>query len=222
MAFEAKAHTAFMAAKAFSGSLLEHAFSAFLWSCPRVTPSLSSHTARTLVEEVPPASTSRLLLRARLRESVLPTALGGILVSFRGDQDFRVCGPTDEHSLAPQKQRDDALLLMSRSLRFELTTGGGGGEADIVMRELVAFLDDLRALPAEKTPPDIVIDVKNMPLLADPAFFQSLAETVCGYSDCFEKIAVLKIETSGGLQEMLVRGALALLPPQLATSVSAP
>ena len=96
---------------------------------------------------------------------------------------------------------------------------GGEHEAAGVLRELAAFLEELRASVGDAS--DLTIDITSMPLLVDASFLQQLAGMMHASLDSFSKVKSLQIVTAGGLQELIARGIVSLLPGVLAEVTTA-
>jgi len=76
---------------------------------------------------------------------------------------------------------------------------------------LLAFLEDFRALEVEEAIV-LAIDVTEMPLFVDINHLREIIDVLARYEDCFRKVARLKIIPAAGVQEMIVRGTVGLMP----------
>jgi hypothetical protein len=76
---------------------------------------------------------------------------------------------------------------------------------------MIAFLEDFReAELREKI--TLTIDVAEMPLSVDMEHLREIIEVLTSYQDCFDKVVRLKITTARGVQEMITRGMVCLVP----------
>jgi len=96
---------------------------------------------------------------------------------------------------------------------FELR--GAARDAAGVLEELRVFLQELRASDAA----ELTLDVASMPVLADASFLGQLASLLGESADCFAQVERLRLVTAGGLQGLIARSVVQLLPPRLAVEV---
>jgi len=96
---------------------------------------------------------------------------------------------------------------------FELR--GAARDAAGVLEELRAFLQELRASDAA----ELTLDVASMPVLADASFLRQLASLLGESADSFARVERLRLVTAGGLQGLVARSVVQLLPPRLAVEV---
>ena len=76
---------------------------------------------------------------------------------------------------------------------------------------LIAFLEDFREAELQEKI-TLTIDVAEMPLFVDIKHLREIVEVLTSYRDCFDKVARLKITTARGVQEMITRGTVGLMP----------
>jgi hypothetical protein len=99
-------------------------------------------------------------------------------------------------------------MSLERSIKLSCA---GSGSFEEARESLVAFLQEFQSLHVREKVV-LNIDVCEMPLLMDVAQLRELIGVLAGYEDCFKKVAMLKITPARGVQEMIVRGTVAILP----------
>lgn len=70
-------------------------------------------------------------------------------------------------------------------------------------------------------PLDMHLDVSDMPTFIDVDQVRKIIFTLSNYEACFQKVSMLKIVTEPGLQNAIVRGAVAILPFPVPVQVQA-
>ena len=89
-----------------------------------------------------------------------------------------------------------------------------------VLASLVVFLEEFQELELSE-PIELDLDVSELPLLMDMDHMRSIISVLARYENCFQKVALLRILPATGIQEMLVRGAVAVLPFSVPVQVQA-
>lgn len=89
-----------------------------------------------------------------------------------------------------------------------------------VMQALFFFLEEVQMMDADP-PVDLHLDVSDMPIFVDVGQIRKIMSTLSHYEACFQKVSTLKLVTAPGLQNAIVRGAVAILPFQLPVQVQA-
>jgi len=95
-----------------------------------------------------------------------------------------------------------------RSIKLSCSGSGSFQEA---RDSLVEFLQEFQSSDIREKVV-LNIDVCEMPLFMDVVQLRELIGVLAGYEDCFKKVAMLKITPARGVQEMIVRGTVAVLP----------
>ena len=97
--------------------------------------------------------------------------------------------------------------------RFELR--GAAQDAAGVLEQLRVFFQELRASDAS----ELTLDVSSMPVLLDASFMRQLTSLLGDSADCFAQVQRLRLVTAGGLQSLIARSVVQLLPQRLTVEV---
>ena len=99
-------------------------------------------------------------------------------------------------------------LRLERSIKLSC---GDSHDIDGVLHSLVTFLEEFKELDVQE-PIVLNLDVSEMPLLLDIQHMRNLVSMLATYGECVRKVSLLNITPAPGIQEMLVRTAVAILP----------
>jgi len=96
---------------------------------------------------------------------------------------------------------------------------GGSDDFEDVLQALLFLLEEILMMDADP-PIDLHLDVSDMPLL-NVDHLRRIMSTLSHYDACFQKISMLKIATKPGLQNLIARAAVAILPFPVPVQVQA-
>jgi hypothetical protein len=99
-------------------------------------------------------------------------------------------------------------MSLERCIKLSCRNSGGFQE---VRDTLVVFLEEFREAELQEKIV-LTIDVTEMPLFVDIKHLREIVDVLTSYRDCFKKVARLKITVAQGVQEMIVRGTVGLMP----------